>query len=258
MSTHSVSYGIALFYVDNKSKNLSMFLVKRKFTYHFSNFINGYYKNDKELALLFNNMTMLEKDLIRTSSYRELMEFVYNAPLNMAVTRNRNNKEKYEKVIFDESLLKKLIYESSNAMETPWELPKGKQHKKEKPVETAIREFFEETKISNKDYVIDQSKSIIENYHDMDPYTNKYFVAFMDKVANVDIKYSTEVSGGKWFCYDELKYLSIEQPIKTRLLSVFSKVKKMLKNKNIALPELLERKEEMKSPKNKAREFVVI
>ncbi len=140
------SYGI-LAYNEN-----SVLLIRKRITYAFIEFTNGRY-NMENIHLLFNNMTSQEKLIILTFNFKFIW---YHCNLNM-----QNNKfYKKAKIKFDllqrSAYVKKIkgLISESNDVELLWEIPKGRQRKCENNINTAVREFYEETSIKNDNYHI--------------------------------------------------------------------------------------------------------
>jgi len=140
------SYGIIAY------NNDSILLIRKRITYAFIEFVNGRYEYHN-LIDLFNNMTSQEKLLILTFNFRFIW---YHC--NLTIQDNKYYKK--AKIKFDllqrspiANKLKSMICRSNN-VELLWEIPKGRQRKCENVLNTAIREFYEETSIKNDHYQI--------------------------------------------------------------------------------------------------------
>lgn len=140
------SYGLVMY----NDKNI--LLIKKRITYSFIEFVNGKY-DFSNLLNLFKGMTSQEKLIILTCNFKFIW---YHCNLHM-----QNNKYyKKAKIKFD--LLQrskmieniKLLINKSENRELIWELPKGRPRKGELYINTAIREFYEETNIKNDNYRI--------------------------------------------------------------------------------------------------------
>ena len=101
---------------------------------------------------------------------------------------------------------------TSTYLEPEWEFPKGRRNLNEKNLETAIREFSEETGIDIRNIDIDLNKTFKEIYKSYDniTYCNEYYLAkyIVDDHSfkikqNVKEQY-TEVSDIKFFTYNSV------------------------------------------------------
>lgn len=86
-----------------------------------------------------------------------------------------------------------------------WAFPKGHKNDGETPLETACREFEEETGI--REYTLIPDKSFIENYSynlegQLVEKTVEYFIAMVDKTASVKIQIE-EIQEYKWCTFNE-------------------------------------------------------
>ena len=139
------SYGIICFCA-NKG-NLSVLMVKKAVTYNFVQFINGIYRqrNDQTLIKLFSGMTFSEKLDILNCNFASLWRRIYPRD-NTDNIHYRRKASIFESEIKYHGLdhIKKLMSKQT-AIDTLWEIPKGRAMDDEKPIETAIREFNEET-----------------------------------------------------------------------------------------------------------------
>uniref|UniRef100_A0A6C0C639 Nudix hydrolase domain-containing protein n=1 Tax=viral metagenome TaxID=1070528 RepID=A0A6C0C639_9ZZZZ len=199
-----LSYGIILF---NDKKQIIM--IERKDSISFIEFIRGKYKpgNNEYIQLLFNRMSNLEKERIKTSTFKELWD-------NLWYNYNENKKdynksfEKYIKLDLDyfiKNSTNKYIYNE-------WEIPKGRRNLNETNKVCAIREFKEETNIDFNDYELyDNILPLEEQYTGSNKiiYKNVYYVG---KIKNSlkDIKIDSdnedqksEVKTIKWLSYED-------------------------------------------------------
>jgi hypothetical protein len=232
-------------------------LIKKPVTYYYCEFILGHYKRKDEIHLkkLFNNMTYHEKCDILSLKFNVMWYRIYKTDPEKI---NIDNISKYyykKKTKFETNFLydngkklKQLISESRNA-ETQWEVPKGRKlnncnytrnkddtrykdetRYKEDNVNTAIREFTEETLISSNKYnILWHVKPYIETYSDFGvTYQNIYYFAKAVGEWNPSIKFSnnqqiSEVSSIKWCSKNDIKYMDLE-------ITVYNRLKKMFDN----------------------------
>lgn len=216
------SYGIMCFKRDDKN-NIEFLMVKKSKSYCFCKFIQGRYKNtDDDLMKLFNNMTFDEKMDIRRMEFDLLWYKLYLGLYDSKEIGSRmyidytNKKKKFES-LFIHDKGKRLMYLMNNSdnVDTEWEFPKGKRdNHREKPINTAIREFYEETKISSSQYrLLWHVPPYVETYDDFDvTYQNIYYYAEMisggynlDKTDPAQIR---EIRDITWMNKTKFRYIS--------------------------------------------------
>lgn len=245
------SFGIICF---RKREQIEVLLIKKPVTYHFCEFVSGhYYKNDdKHLIKLFNNMTYYEKMDILTLKFHIMWFRIHrNNPETHMFQGNYSSckqyiqkKNKFETTFLQDggSKLKKLIGISSN-IDTLWEAPKGKRSSGEQEIDTAIREFYEETLVDKTKYkILLHIKPYVETYSDFN-ITYQSILYFAEAIGDWEpsINYNNnlqirEVAAIKWCSSENIKYLGIEKTALTRILKMFKKIKEKYKNsKNINL-----------------------
>ncbi len=236
------SYGIICCRPSKKGTEILM--IKKSTTYHFCEFVAGRYRkaNYNHLTRLFNNMTYHEKVDILSMDFQAMWYRIYHEIHD----KNSNNvwtstyfkkKNKFEKTFMPDrgEYLRRLISNSKN-VDTLWEFPKGRQHNNESEIETAIREFHEETGIDSTQYkILWNITPYIETYTDFGiTYKNTYYFAeaigtwepiyhFCDKQIN-------EVAAIQWVSKNELCFMQLEPITYRRLLNSFNKVIKKYKN----------------------------
>ena len=107
----------------------------------------------------------------------------------------------------------------SESVDSVWEIPKGRQANKEKPLNTAIREFKEETDIKISSYkILMHIKPIRYTYMaNKVLYENIYYVAMAKKFTwEPKLNFNSyeqmvEVENLRWISADEVKYLNKNQ-----------------------------------------------
>jgi 8-oxo-dGTP pyrophosphatase MutT (NUDIX family) len=242
------SYGIAI--CRKTKKGVQIIMVKKRCSYHFTEFVSGKYKkNDNSyLSNLMSNMTCQEKVTIMGLKFAEIWRRVWLEDPEHKV----NNKGKFsgpgyinKKIKFDSTFLKdsgeklrNLLKHSKNA-ESPWEIPKGRRNSFEKCVDSAIREVYEETGISHAMYrLLWDIKPIIESHTDHGiTYINEYYIAeirpeYNDIEPSVQFEKSerlAEIEHVKWVCINELGFLRMPKNSLKRLKIMFSSVVKKYK-----------------------------
>jgi len=144
-------------------------MLRRKDSFGYIDFIRGKYSpyNIFQIQSIIDEMSNTEKERLLSDSFEELWKNMWGetANVNQFKSEESTSLKKMEAikngVIVNDNIvtLKGVIEKSStNWEETEWEFPKGRRNHKEKDLECALREFEEETGIS-------QSKiTIIEDY----------------------------------------------------------------------------------------------
>ena len=210
------SFGIILYKIINRKLNI--LLIKRRNTLGFVQFIRGQYSLNKPeyIQKLFNVMTNKEIKLIKTSSFKFLWNHLWkdDTPDVVPTTYDYITSLRKFNSLIEGTLIKdryinltKFISDRvTNYIDQEWGFPKGRKNKKETNIETALREFTEETGIDSSKIKI-LNKKFIENYISYDDveYKNIYFLAKyigQDNIFNIsdNIKEQfTEVSAVDFF-----------------------------------------------------------
>ena len=190
------SYGIITFAYHPKSKQYYYLMIRRKDSYGFIGLLRGKYNiNDKHsIITLINEMTNKEKNNVLSLEFDDLWKILwgsysttkYKYEKHIASQKFYNLKSGYDGKI--DYTLESLIKESNtNWDETEWEFPKGLRNKTEYNIQTAIREFYEETGYKKQDI------DIIQN---LQPFTETYigsnFKAYSHIYFLSRFKYSIE------------------------------------------------------------------
>lgn len=182
------SFGIILYKFINRK--LKILLIKRRNTLGFVQFVRGQYNIHKidYLQKLFNVMTNEEIELIKNRSFRFLWNYLWKTRMDIEIVPSHDyviSLKKYNTVteginidVRNYNLDTFIKNRTSNYIDQEWGFPKGRKNKKETNIETAIREFTEETGISEKS-IKTINKKFIENYISYDDveYKNVYFLA---------------------------------------------------------------------------------
>ena len=210
------SYGIILFRFNGD--NIEYLMIRRKDSFGFIDFIRGKYiqYNLDHLQSMFNEMSILEKEKIRTNNFDTLWSEMW-CELNVGSQYKNEeiiSKKKFDSLksglLINDTLvdLEMLINNSTtNWVETEWEFPKGRRNHQERDLDCAKREFEEETGYSRDsiiiiDNVIPFEEIFIGSNHKS--YKHKYFLAYMDKCINTSQYYQkSEVSKIEWKTLDK-------------------------------------------------------
>jgi 8-oxo-dGTP pyrophosphatase MutT (NUDIX family) len=162
-----MSYGLCCY--KNEKDNLYFLMIQKRNTYTYIEFIRGIYDilNIKYLQKMFDKMNISEKNAILNNKFKKLWNDLWLINELKSKKDNRKNKNEFYKGIMKFNILKngylhennqlitlKYLIEqsSSNYNMNEWYFPKGKKEKIsnnviENNIQTAIREFSEETNI---------------------------------------------------------------------------------------------------------------
>lgn len=188
----NTSLGIIIYRIHNNT--LEYLMVCRRNTIGFVQFIRGkYVLNDiNYIQKLFDVMTNEEVDAIKNSSFDDLWEILwldkkYNKTTKKTTKDLMYAYDKYSKIYNGYEYNNKNINidyfinrRATDYYEQEWGFPKGKRNNKETNLDTAIREFCEETGIEIKDINFgDRLKTFSEQYRSYDntDYRAIYYLA---------------------------------------------------------------------------------
>lgn len=239
MKTVFKSYGIAC--CRKRNDKYEILFIKKRNTYSFIEFVRGKYDMNKkyEILHLLNGMTIEEKLDIKLFDYMTLWLRCYQSYPSVNDIKNNTfyskNKKKFDGLygLNGGNYLNYLIERSENC-KNYWEIPKGRNSKYESLIDTAVREFNEETNIPKKKYKIlfdidKQSYSFIDNGI---TYIYYYYLAIL-----TDNRYNPTYSFNSIDVIKEttdISFLSLEQIrlLNNNRLYNFSKnvIKKIKKN----------------------------
>ncbi len=230
------SIGIACCRFNTVKNEIEILLVRKRYTYHFAEFVMGNYviSDDSKILHLINRMNIEEKiDLLSLDFDKIWYRFCLIDPTtytNTEVCRSYFDQKFYLrcKRKFDETFLRRMpeynrmkkLLNNSDSRDTIWELPKGKRsNNHETELNCAIREFYEETRISANQYTILHNLGVFTTSHQSskNTYISKYYVAVMNMSFEINHKYTNpkmnyenrqqlaEISDVKWMTLSELK-----------------------------------------------------
>jgi len=210
------SYGII---VCRPSVNgLQFLMLRRKDSFGYIDFIRGKYSpyNIYQIQNIVDEMSNLEKERILTMPFEELWKNMWGetANVNQFKSEESTSAKKVETikngVNVNETIitLKNIIEKSTtNWIETEWEFPKGRRNHKEKDLECALREFEEETGISQTKITIIENVLPFEEIYigtNHKSYKHKYFLAYSNEMKDFLNNFQvTEVSKLDWKTIDE-------------------------------------------------------
>jgi ADP-ribose pyrophosphatase YjhB (NUDIX family) len=235
------SYGIICCRFNEKNET-EVLMVKKKCTYAFLNFLLGKYKmsDKKGLKHLFNSMTQKEKYSILEYDFDKLWSLALNRVPQYDIKSENYNlySDKYTK--FYKTFNKKnklfMMLNQSKSAGDIWDYPKGRSKINEKPLNTAIREFCEETGASLNDFqLMLHLKPIQQNYkYNNYYYTITYFIAVAKQHWKPRIHFSSyeqmlEVDDICWVQQNTLNILNNNQSGKKRTQSIYKITSKLIK-----------------------------
>tara|TARA_Y100000389_G_scaffold112868_2_gene110007 strand:+ start:6250 stop:7008 length:759 start_codon:yes stop_codon:yes gene_type:complete len=235
------SYGIILVR-KNTIGEPEFLLVCRRSTYCYVDYLLGKYNenNMEYFNFMIENMTELERNKIIENSYSDLWNELYSG------TRNTNGpfycyvQTKFQRML---GLFKKQHSILPSIYSSPeWGFPKGRLNLREDPLDCAIRELYEETRIIPEMYSIE--KKILpfeEKYVGTNGigYRNLFCVAFpkvgckgfIDETNNAQTR---EIGNIKWMGYMEaMKSFRLNEKSKKCILEkVFQSVLELHNNRS--------------------------
>jgi len=199
--------------LDYYKDKIKFLLIQRKHSFSYVEFIRGKYdeNNIEEVVNLFNLMSKEEIEKILISD----LTFLWNDLWNKTSKQKQYQKE-FEKSQEKFYYLKKNynlleLIKFNELYETPeWGFPKGRRDKNEKNLDCAIREFEEETNISDENYLIlnrlnSIEESVIGTCKTIYKLVYYLALAYNDielKLGNQYQKY--EIGDMKWVTFEEI------------------------------------------------------
>lgn len=242
-----MSFGLICYkYVNDQYKYL---LIQRKHTISYIDFLRGKYTD--QIKFLIDTMTYKEKISISNNSFDKLWndlwkynknhksfkyEYNYaknkfNSSLEIVISLLANNKGFN---FVDSRGISTLSKFPNNTLE--WGFPKGRRNKNETDLNTAKREFIEETNINSDNFVYSDTLPVFnEEFLGSNGITYRYiyFIAKANSNTNVNINLnnihqSSEIGDIGWFTYNEAKLL-LKNNI--RRLGLLEKINNLLNKK---------------------------
>ena len=229
------SYGVIAFRINDPSwsqvgtvdqplplEKLEFLMVQRRNSYGFVEIIRGKYKLDdlSYLRTIIAETTKEEQEALLTHSFDTLWR-------NMWGVENKNYKHDFEvsRIKFQKIsagvedtgtkqviTLAQLIQENKSSWSTPeWGFPKGKPNVHETTMETAEREFCEETGLKPGDfYLFENVYPFQESFYgtNQTQYKHIYYLAYMlphveVRMKNEDAVMAREIGDIKWHSYSD-------------------------------------------------------
>jgi 8-oxo-dGTP pyrophosphatase MutT (NUDIX family) len=190
-------------------------MIRRKDSFGFIDFIRGKYSpyHKDQMMSIIDQMSLEEKQKILTESFSDLWQEMWGTTFKNQYRSEENAaQKKFDQIrngvfINKENMsvcLKDLVSLSETQwLETEWEFPKGRRNFQEKDLDCALREFEEETGISQDLLKVVENLMPFEETFigtNFKSYKHKYFLAFLkdDSEINLENFQQTEVSKIEW------------------------------------------------------------
>lgn len=228
-----LSLGIAC--VRFNASKPEILMIQKRHTYNFSLFVHGKYNpNDiSEILRLLNGMTVEEKLDLLSLNFSQVWYRIWLDSTSRSVNYY-TAKSKFESNFAADGgvKLRRLINKSTHG-ECVWEIPKGrKKNKTESDAQCAMREFYEETKVSKGSYYLWLNAKRTYSYVDEGTkYINQYFIAYTrhNIEPRVDFKSPDqieEVANIKWMDIEDLRRADTTGKLARFIKPIFNYVKK--------------------------------
>lgn len=215
------SYGIIVFRTSSEH-GIQYLMIRRKNSFGYIDFIRGKYtqNNLEHLQILFNEMSIEERELIRHNNFDILWQMMWGIQDAGHQTQFRGEEQSSQKkfetlknglqigVNGELVTLDSIIYNSTTKWnETEWEFPKGRRNYHEKDLDCALREFEEETGLLKKNIKIIENMLPFEEMFlgsNHKSYKHKYFLGYTENINdNLQNYQKTEVSKIEWKTLEE-------------------------------------------------------
>jgi len=209
-------YDLNTIIIDNIHKfneynnSIKFLLVNRRHSLNYIDFIRGNYNiNDLDkINNICSLMSMDEINMIKNNNFSTLwynlwLKNSYKKKYLEEMNSSKNKFNHLKEIGFIDSI-------NSEYSSTEWEIPKGRKNSNETNLQCAIREFQEETSLSNKDYNI---ISCLDPVHDIFMGTNNkeykhIFYTGLYENTNEIINYkNNEIEEIRWCKWSELNDL---------------------------------------------------
>jgi len=211
-----ISFGIICYKIDNGE--IKYLMIQRKDSLSFMEFIRGKYDvaNLDYIKKLLMNMTINERNMILNNKFEDIWNYVWYQNDNTCNKSNReyiNSKIKFS-ILNDNNFLRNYITSIKSIYnEQEWGFPKGRRKMRENDLDCAIREFYEETRISNDDFKVNLDIIPFEEMFfgtNGIMYKHLYYIAKLKNLeVSTDIDNSCleqirEIRAIRWYNYNEV------------------------------------------------------
>lgn len=228
------------------SDKLEFLMIQRKDTLGYIEFMRGKYNisNTDYIQSLFNQMTNDELERIETVDFESLWNSLWDYQISRQYKQEYDNAlEKYELLKIggnDEIPVKKLseyIETAGREWITPeWGFPKGRRSLRESEITCALREFGEETGLTESQCVIIKNLLPLEENFlggNRIHYRHRYFLAYCRQNTQVKIEASNkimnrEISDIKWVAFNDA--MNLIRPYNIEKRQILTIVNELLAN----------------------------
>jgi 8-oxo-dGTP pyrophosphatase MutT (NUDIX family) len=223
-----MSFGIICYRLNEANNEYEYLMIQRRDSLSFMEFIRGKYDvyNFEYIKHLMLYMTEYEKNMLLTLQFDDLWNHVWYQPYMPKQTQEYlDAKEKF--LILKEGVLclkeekqvlvtlKLLLNETKNKYSEPeWGFPKGRRKLREKDIDCALREFFEETGFTKQDIELDPDQIAYEEIFygtNNIRYRHVYYIAKIVNnvyknivIDNTNPQQAREVRQVKWFSAEQV------------------------------------------------------
>jgi 8-oxo-dGTP pyrophosphatase MutT (NUDIX family) len=238
-----MSFGIICYRYNESTKEIEYLMIQRRNSLAFMEFIRGKYDlyNFEYVKHLMSYMTQTEQHMLITFPFDDLWNHVWYQPFMPKQTQEYlDAKEKF--LMLKEGILclkdgkevlvqlKYLLGQSFSVFKEPeWGFPKGRRRLRERDIDCAMREFYEETGIVKSDVVLDSEQIAYEEifygtnnikyrhvYYIAKMIHNKYRPIIVDTATNP--MQAREVSQVQWFTSEHVLQRIREHNIERKVL----------------------------------------
>ena len=221
-----LSYGIILYCkLNDDEKHKKIILIERKDSISYIEFLRGKYPSIYDidyLKLLFSRLSKDELHKIISYDFDKLWNDLWidtntiNHKIRKEYSKSKEHFNALKKGFEYRGIVINLEYFTKHSSpckyhDNEWEIPKGRRKKYETNRECAIREFAEETNISNKEYKLyNNIIPMIEEYVGINGvrYKHVYYIGEIKEQSPLYIDKNnknqfTEIKSIKWFTKEE-------------------------------------------------------
>ena len=250
-----MSFGIICYRINDETKRVEYLMIQRRDSLAFMEFIRGKYDlyNFEYIKHLMSFMTMYEQEMLLLFPFDELWNHVWYQPCMPKQTQEfLDAKEKF--LMLKEGIqclknkqlvlvnLKLLVTESQSKYNEPeWGFPKGRRRLKERDIDCAVREFYEETGINKQDITLDPELIAYEEIFygtNNIRYRHVYYIAKITKniyktltIDCTNYQQAREVRQVRWFTAEQVLNKIREHNVERKVL--FQQIIQDVEKKNV-------------------------
>lgn len=215
-----MSFGIICYKIDEKN-TIKYLMIQRKDSLSFMEFIRGKYNVSDSIYIqkLISEMTSDEKNLLVNKQFDDIWNYAWyqNNTSNIKHTAEYTDSKYKFDFLNSNNIIGNIVSNISQLktknQEQEWGFPKGRRKLKEFDKDCAVREFCEETRLTNEDIeIIEEIVPFEEIFFGTNNvlYKHTYYIS---KIKNVNtpifidhncLEQVREVRALKWFTYEEV------------------------------------------------------